>query len=74
MLTAAARSAGLTLEQWETDRRSPAAQSKVLSDAQLGMHLNIEGTPTVFLDGRRVKNPTLMVLETLIRKELQAAQ
>jgi protein-disulfide isomerase len=74
MLTAAARSAGLNLPQWEEDRRSLATRVKVLSDAKLGMRLGIDGTPAVFLDGRRVKNPTLVVLETLIRKELEMAR
>jgi protein-disulfide isomerase len=71
MLKATARGAGLDLERWEQDRQSAAVQSKISRDAELGARLGVQGTPTVFLNGRRIKNPTLAVLEVLIKAEMR---
>ena len=73
-LRAAAVAAGLDLEQWEQDRQSPAVRLKVLGDVQLGLQLGVAGTPTVFLNGRKVENPSVVVLTTLIRQESKAAR
>lgn len=73
MLAATARSAGLDLKRWDEDRKSPIVQLKIFSDVQVGMRLGIEGTPAVYLDGRKVINPNLTVLETLIREEIRRA-
>lgn len=67
MLLATARGTGLDLKRWEDDRQSKVVKLKVLADVQLGMHLGVDGTPTVFLNGRKIKNPTVNVLETLIK-------
>ena len=73
ILEATARRAGLDLKRWEEDRQSPAVRLKVVSDVQLGLRLGIVATPTLFLNGRRVKNPNLIVLTTLIREQLKSA-
>jgi protein-disulfide isomerase len=73
ILRATARGAGLDLEQWDRDRASQSVQSKVARDVELGMRLGVDGTPVVFLDGRRVKDLSLPVLDLLIRQEIKGS-
>jgi protein-disulfide isomerase len=70
-LRRAAAAAGLDLARWEADRRSADVRRKVVEDVELGLRLAVEGTPTVFLDGRRVGNPNIVVLTTLVRYQLK---
>jgi protein-disulfide isomerase len=67
-LQAAAAAAGLDLEQWEQKRQSPEVRLKVQDDVRLGLQLGIIGTPTVFLNGRIIADPSVVVLTTLIRQ------
>jgi len=71
LLRAIARGAGVNMEQWEKDRQSPDIRVKITNDVALGARLGVVGTPTVFLNNRRVKNPSLPVLETLIKEEIK---
>ncbi len=74
MLRADARAAGLDLQLWDRDRRSESVRSKTRSDIELGNNLRIEGTPTVFLNGRRVVDFGLPTLEILIRHEISGSK
>jgi len=56
--------AGLDLEQWEQTRQSPEVRLKVQDDVRLGLQLGIIGTPTVFLNGRIIADPSVFVLTT----------
>jgi protein-disulfide isomerase len=49
-----ARELRLDLEQWERDRTSTAAAERVARDVDLARRLQIDGTPTFFVNGRRV--------------------
>ena len=71
MLLATARGGGLDLKRWEDDRQSEAVKLKVTADVLLGMRIGVDGTPSVFLNGRKVKNPTVNVLETLIKDAIE---
>lgn len=44
---------------------------KIRSDVEQGVALNIEGTPTVFLNGRRVPSPSEQNLRELIKRILR---
>ncbi|MDB5240080.1 MAG: hypothetical protein JWP57_705, partial [Spirosoma sp.] len=56
MLIAIAKTSGLTMAQWESDRQSDAVKQQVAQDVQLAYELGVDGTPTVFINGRRVSN------------------
>lgn len=49
-----ARSSGLDTPRWESDRRSREIETRVKEDIGLGHLLGINGTPAIFLEGRRV--------------------
>jgi protein-disulfide isomerase len=69
-----ARTSGLDMPRWESDRRSPLIETRVKEDIGLGHLLGINGTPAIFLDGRRVPATSLPILETLIKREIDEAQ
>lgn len=49
-----AKAADLDLSKFEEARRSDAARRRVKEDVDLAHRLGVEGTPTLFLDGRRL--------------------
>jgi len=66
-----AQDIGLDLDRFEIDRLSPSTKEKVNADIEMGIHLNVDSTPAVFLNGRRVRNLSLQTLEFLIEKEIE---
>lgn len=69
-----ARTSGLDIPRWESDRRSRETQTRVKEDIALGHQLGINGTPTIFLDGRRVPPTSFPILEVLIKQEIDQAR
>jgi len=70
-LEAIARDLGLDLDQWNADRNSPLVQQKVSQDIQRGLEIRIDVTPSVFVNGRRVREPSVPALDSLIENELE---
>ena len=66
-----ARDIGLDSARFEDDLKSETIKAKVRSDIDLGISLNIDSTPAVFLNGRRVRNLSLQALDLLIKLEVQ---
>jgi protein-disulfide isomerase/uncharacterized membrane protein len=64
-----ARKMGLDLGRFEKDRTSSAVRAKVDSDTALGDSLGIDATPAIFLNGRRIRDVSLEILEFLIELE-----
>jgi len=65
-----ARDLNLDIERFETDRRSPAVKNRVWADIEEGRKLEIDATPAVFLQGRRVRDLSSEALAFLIETEL----
>ena len=57
LFTAYAISFGLDKERFSADMDSEAIKNKVNGDYQEGIRLGINGTPTFFLNGRKITNP-----------------
>jgi protein-disulfide isomerase/uncharacterized membrane protein len=74
LLLAAARGAGVDLARWESDRRSPETIQKVRDDAVEGAALRIEGTPGVFINGRKAPQVSMRLLGLMISRELASAR
>jgi protein-disulfide isomerase len=53
-----ARKLGLNLKKFKQDFKSSQVNAKINADKAKGMKLNIQGTPTFFLDGKKLKKPT----------------
>lgn len=54
---AAAREFKLDMVRFEADRKSEAARKAVVSDMQLGEKVGVEGTPSLFLNGKPTRSP-----------------
>ena len=66
-----AQRVGLDLEQFDADRRSDSVADKVATNVEQGVTLGIDGTPAVFLNGRRVYDIRLQAVEFLASHELE---
>jgi protein-disulfide isomerase len=60
---------GLDMARFDLDRRSESSKQLIREDIENGRSIGIKGTPSVFLNGKQVKNPG--DLPELIRRELR---
>ena len=65
-----ARNVGLDMKRFEVDRRDKSTLGKVKTDIALGRRLGIDGTPTVFLNGRQMRVVSIPELAFLIGREI----
>ena len=65
-----AASAGLDTERFAEDLSSEAVAGRVAADIQMGIELEINSTPSVFLNNRRVPDVRAAALEALIEELL----
>jgi uncharacterized membrane protein/predicted DsbA family dithiol-disulfide isomerase len=62
---------GLNLDRFEAYRRGDTALAKVQADIDLGIRLGVDGTPSVFINGRRVYDTRGRALQFLIAHEIE---
>ncbi|WP_300600086.1 vitamin K epoxide reductase family protein [Niabella sp.] len=67
-----ARKCGLQIQAFDLFRESPLAETVLQADIRQGAELGIEGTPTVFLNGRQIKDTRPGVVRSVLMRELQA--
>lgn len=65
-----ARELGFKTAEFEKQMAAPGILSRIRQDVQDGTAAGVRGTPTVFINGRRLKNRTLKEFQDLIDKEL----
>ena len=70
-----AKTIGLDVDKWETDRLGIAAKGRVDADMARGKGLNISGTPSIYINGNSVPFAEINVdgLKKLIDAELAKA-
>ncbi|AWZ05317.1 MULTISPECIES: thioredoxin domain-containing protein [unclassified Streptomyces] len=62
---------GLDMQKYDAAVKDPATEERVKADQRDGMGLNVQGTPTFFLDGRRIQTPrTYEAFKALIDERL----
>ena len=63
----------LNLDQtkFNEDTKSPVEAARVRQDYEEGIRLGVRGTPTVFINGKKLKDRSLKNMEALIEKELK---
>ena len=66
-----AKSSGLDMAQFAADWHSPEVKQSVAEDIETGQKLGVRGTPTGFLNGRRVPSLAKGSLELLIEHEFR---
>lgn len=63
---------GLDLAKFNADQKSPVEAARIRQDYEEGIRLGVRGTPTVFINGRKLKNRSMKNMEAIINEELQA--
>jgi protein-disulfide isomerase len=71
-LVAIAKTAGLDVNRFEKDMESKEIRDAIAKDVEDGDHANVEGTPTIFINGQRYNGAIqLQFLKPLIDAELK---
>ena len=67
---------GLDVEKWENDMAGMGPKSRISADMERGKALNINSTPTIYINGKSVPYPDMNVatLQKLIDDELKGSQ
>lgn len=70
-IDAAAVKLELDMEKWKKDMASQEIRQKIYTDIQDAKQAGVTGTPTIFINGRLLKNRSLQGFQELIDKELK---
>jgi protein-disulfide isomerase len=62
---------GLNIEKFEKDFKDPNIQAKINQSIQDGKKAGVRGTPTLFVNGKRLKQRSLQGFSMAIEKELE---
>jgi protein-disulfide isomerase len=65
-----AKQLALDLEQFEKDMADPKIPARINQDIKDGVEAGVRGTPTVFINGRRLKQRSLQGFQSMVEKEL----
>jgi protein-disulfide isomerase len=69
-----ARTLHLDEPKFEAELRNPAVQKQISDDYQQGIDLDVRGVPTVFINGRRLKDRSMEGFQQMIDKELKGSE
>jgi protein-disulfide isomerase len=61
----------LNKETLKAQMQSPQVIDKLRNDLTLGKELNVDGTPTIFVNGHRLRKPTMENFQEIIEKQLE---
>ena len=62
---------GLNLEEYEKMKKDPSIQGKVRQDLSDGRRAGVRGTPTVFINGKRLRDRSLKGFQAAIDNQLE---
>lgn len=66
-----AQEIGLDMAKFEKDMTSPEVQKQIEDDSKLAQQVQVTGTPTLFLNGKRVMNRSFDGLKQMIDAALK---
>ena len=66
-----AQQLNLDMEKFEKDRKDPRIRAMINRDLVEGNQAGVRGTPTVFINGRLLRNRTMAGFQELIEKALK---
>lgn len=69
-----AQEVGLDMDRFKKDMTSPAIRQKVIEDMKDGQEAGVRGTPTIFVEGRRLQERSPQAMQAVIDEELAAAK
>lgn len=65
---------GLDEAKFDQDKKSSQLAARIQRDFEDGKQIGIRGTPTLFINGKKVKNRSIKSMEALIDKQLKAVK
>ena len=68
-----AQEVGLNMEEFDQDMKDPKLQAIVGRDFQEGVRAGVQGIPTIFVNGRLLRNRSFQGFQAAIEKELGKA-
>ena len=71
-VTEIATQLGLDQTKFLEHQKSPVETARIRQDYEEGIRLGVRGTPTVFINGRKLKNRSMENMQTVIEEELKA--
>mgnify|MGYP000601521316 CR=1 FL=1 len=73
-----AESLSLDRERFEKDRNAPESRAIIIQDMQEGQRIGVRGTPTIFLNGKKVDNRDISrlpeMIDTLLEKQASGSK
>lgn len=61
---------GLDITKWKNDMNSPVVRQQINVDTQDAQKAGVTGTPTIFINGRLLKNRSIQGFQQMIDEEL----
>jgi protein-disulfide isomerase len=65
-----AQQVGLDMEKFDNDMKDPELKALVERDFREGVEVGVRGIPTIFVNGRQLRNRSFQEFQTAIEKEL----
>jgi protein-disulfide isomerase len=62
---------GLDMKKFDADMASPETEKAVRADLEVGRTVDVQGTPTMFINGKRVMNRSLEGMKAMVDEELK---
>ena len=62
---------GLDETEFKKQQQSPAVSERIRQDYEEGIRVGVRGTPTVYINGKKVRDRSMRQMEIIIEKELQ---
>ena len=73
-IIASAREIGLDLDQFKADLNSQATKQRLYKDVMDAREAQVSGTPTLFVNGRRINDRNPAAIQQVIDEELAKAK
>lgn len=69
-----AKELGLDLERFKKDMKDPAIQKLIIRDVKNGQQIGVRSIPTVFINGKLLRNRRLQSFQRMIDAELKRSR
>ena len=65
---------GLDDTKFKEQQKNPAITERIRQDYEEGIRIGVRGTPTIFINGKKLRDRGMESMESVIEKELQKQQ
>ena len=66
-----AKDLNLDMEKWQRDMQSQQVRERIFADIEQAQEIGVTGTPTIFINGRLLKNRSMQGFQDMINEELK---